>query len=282
MTELSIVVPTYNSAEYLAHTITALCEGLQVSGLSFEILVVADGDGADDPLALRLPIASRFPGLVRWVQLNRNEGQQVTTQLGAHLAAGRFIVTYDDDMQYLPEDIFRLYRAIAADERYDVVTGYYPQKPERGIYSVLSRLFVWLLNGVLFRPYRKANYFSSFKIFRRSLFDARPESCNIYHFWEFDPARLTYITIQKQKRRLGKTSYSAFKRLRFVFPILCKCMNRALPFLLPVPLLLSFCCGNGVAVPVFAAMAILYLADAAVLYRHKYRFRNVSYQIITS
>ena len=70
---LSIVVPCYNSAEYMEHAI----DSLLVGGGDIEIIIVNDGS-VDDTEQIANQYADRYPGIVREIhQENGGHGEAV-------------------------------------------------------------------------------------------------------------------------------------------------------------------------------------------------------------
>ena len=61
MTELSVVIPAYNSRDHIARTIDALAVALERGGWSAELVVVDDGstDGTGDEAPPLRPVACR-------------------------------------------------------------------------------------------------------------------------------------------------------------------------------------------------------------------------------
>ena len=91
MKTLSVVVPSYNSAEYLRHAVDSLLKG----GESVEIIIVNDGS-TDATAAIADEYAARFPGTVLAVhQANGGHGTAVNT--GVDHASGRYIRVVDSD-----------------------------------------------------------------------------------------------------------------------------------------------------------------------------------------
>ena len=116
--EFSVIIPAYNSAASLVE----LCERLErvfseVMQESYELVIVNDGSSNPATWATIEHIAQR-PHVVA-INLMRNYGKPGAVICGIAHAAGRWIVTIDDDLQQLPEDIPKL----AALRSHDVVVG---------------------------------------------------------------------------------------------------------------------------------------------------------------
>lgn len=91
MKTLSIVVPSYNSADYLGRCL----DSLVIGGADVEILVINDGS-TDQTGAIADDYQARFPGIVRAIHKpNGGHGSAINT--GIDEAAGRHIKVVDSD-----------------------------------------------------------------------------------------------------------------------------------------------------------------------------------------
>jgi len=88
---LSVVVPCYNSADYMRHAV----DSLLTAGDQVEIIIVDDGS-SDATAAIADEYAERFPTIVVAVhQPNGGHGSAVNT--GIDLATGRYLKVVDSD-----------------------------------------------------------------------------------------------------------------------------------------------------------------------------------------
>ncbi|MGQ0732805.1 MAG: glycosyltransferase family 2 protein [Acidobacteriota bacterium] len=90
--QVSIVIPTFNRAEYLA---AAVASASAQQGIPIEIMVVNDG-GANLPVGLLRELRSGA-ACVTVVQHRRNLGLGAARNTGASLARGEWLVMLDDD-----------------------------------------------------------------------------------------------------------------------------------------------------------------------------------------
>lgn len=89
---LSIVVPCYNSAEYMGHCIETLLAG----GEEVELILVDDGSTKDDTAMIADRYAHQYPGIIRTVhQENKGHGGAVNT--GLSKATGLYFKVVDSD-----------------------------------------------------------------------------------------------------------------------------------------------------------------------------------------
>jgi len=117
----SVVVPVYNNADGLEALLGALTAALEALSAedghpgSYEIVCVDDGSRDASWLMLRA-LRARYPQL-RGLRLMNNFGQMAAIACGLEHSRGTYIATIDDDLQYDPQDLLRLYRALRQQNR---------------------------------------------------------------------------------------------------------------------------------------------------------------------
>ena len=137
MVEISVVIPVYKGANFLAELHKRLCENLEGIPGGFEIILIEDcgGDGSWEQIQ---ELASRDPR-VKGVLMSRNFGQHPAITAGLDLAEGRWVVVMDCDLQDRPEEIPRLYTK--AQEGFEVVVACRHFRKDRWLKRVTSLLF---------------------------------------------------------------------------------------------------------------------------------------------
>lgn len=114
--ELSVVIPAYNSAEYIGDTVHRVVEYCHAQGVKAEVLVC--DDGSTDGTASAVP---RLPNVSVWHSpVNRGKGSAVRTGMGA--ATGAIRAFTDADLPYgvQPLESARFY---ISDRRFHAVIG---------------------------------------------------------------------------------------------------------------------------------------------------------------
>lgn len=137
---LSVVIPVYRSAAYLADTVRDLVAFLEPRA-RFEIVLVNDGS-PDDVAQVIDALGARDPR-VRGVSLGRNIGQHRATLRGFALARGDVVVTVDDDGQNPPRSALAVAKALRA-RGLDVVYGRFQTVEQSGARRLASRANRWL------------------------------------------------------------------------------------------------------------------------------------------
>lgn len=96
---LTVTIPCYNSAAYMAHAV----ESVLIGGEDVEIIIVDDGS-ADETAAIADDYARRYPSVIRVIhQENGGHGEGVNT--GIRNAAGIYFKVVDSD-DWLDKDSF--------------------------------------------------------------------------------------------------------------------------------------------------------------------------------
>jgi len=146
--QVSVIVPCRNEAENVLELADRVGRVFHNRGLEGELVLV--DDGSDDNTGTLIDELSRRHDFVKVLHHPHTRGIPAAWQSGADVATGRYVLVMDADLQYLPEDIHRLYRQIEYSNA-DVVQGWRSwigRVP--GFGGFLSRTLASLLR-VLFR-----------------------------------------------------------------------------------------------------------------------------------
>ncbi len=267
--DLSVVIPVYRSATTLPTMVNRLLAVLQDTGLRHEIILIDDGSPDDSWKELQ-DLHLEYPNAIVAIQLMRNFGQHNALMCGLRHAHGRFVVTMDDDMQNLPEDIPKLLNAIQEGQS-DLVYGEYIQKKHHLVRNLGSRL-VYAFYRIVFRSTINP---TSFRIIRQELLQSIMSYDLNFTFVDgllaWNTQRVSTVRVEHRSRQKGTSGYSFAKLLTLA-------LNMFTNFsLLPLQLvsltgfvvaLAGFICGfyyllqfvtQRIAVPGYASMIIAIL-----------------------
>jgi glycosyltransferase involved in cell wall biosynthesis len=207
--DLSVVVPVYNSEASLPLLVQRLDVVLKNLGGQFEVLLVND-DSQDNSWKVIEKLSQMYPA-VRGIALARNYGQHNALLCGIRAARFAIIVTIDDDLQDRPEEIPNLIAPLAKD--WDVVYGV-PSRGHHGLWrDCASNLIKWSLQKAM--RTNVARNVSAFRAFRRSIADAFLQfqgaffSLDVLLAW--GTTRFTSITVPHDPRPYGKSNYTFVK-----------------------------------------------------------------------
>ena len=93
MKRLSIIVPVYNSEDYLEECLTSLV--LQ-DVLDFEVIIV-DSNSSDNSLDIIKKYCELLPDVFKYIHLDENKGVSVARNIGFKYASGEYIGFVDSD-----------------------------------------------------------------------------------------------------------------------------------------------------------------------------------------
>lgn len=165
---LSVVVPTYRSAETLEALVARLHATLEELDMTFEVILVNDAS-PDETWATICRLAAQHPETLRGIDLLHNHGQHVATMCGLAHARGGLVATMDDDLQHPPEELPKLLGALAEYPDWDAVMGRWGR--DQGMVRNLgSRIHAWadrLANGT-----PRGVRYSAYRLMRRPVVDA--------------------------------------------------------------------------------------------------------------
>jgi glycosyltransferase involved in cell wall biosynthesis len=133
---ISVIVPVFNGAELVGPCHAALAPVLDHLDGGAEVIYVDDGSSDLTIEALRSVQAG--DARVRIVELASNFGQHAAFTAGFEQARGRYLVTFDADLQCDPADIPRLIAPLT--EGYDLVSGVRLNRQDPAARRLFSRL----------------------------------------------------------------------------------------------------------------------------------------------
>jgi len=210
---ISIVIPVYNSEKTLVELTNRIMDTLPKICTRFEIILVNDGSHDGSWQVIR-ELARRQPSIVKGLNLMRNYGQHNALLCGIRSAQYEITVTLDDDLQHLPEEIYKLIEKM--DEGFDVVYGI-PQKlvhsPWRNFSSKATKYFLAKILGL-----KRIKYMSAFRAFKTDLRRAF-ESFNspnviIDALLTWGTENFTTVDVIEQPRAQGRSNYNLAKLVK--------------------------------------------------------------------
>ncbi len=211
--EISIVVPCRNEAENVLEVAERVGAVFAARKLDGELIFVDDGS-TDHTGALIDGLAARH-AFVKVVHHPRVQGIAAAWKSGVRVAAGHYIAVLDGDLEYLPEDIFRLYRHLKYSNA-DVVQGWrsHIARPrDRGYYvsRTLHRLLRFLF-GMELRDIKSGFFVCEREVFEHILkrrFSYRYFQTLIMVSAHHKRYRIEQIEALWTDRKLGKSFLSA-------------------------------------------------------------------------
>lgn len=213
MATLSIVLPSYNEEQNIAHTARTLSELLRQEQIDYELVFVSDGskDGTYQEILKAAEQDSRIKG----IEFSRNFGKEASIFAGLQLAAGDAVIVMDCDLQHPPQVIPQMWELWNAG--YEVVEG---SKKSRGRESFLHKCFAGafyrIMSGLIKMD---MNASSDYKLLDRKVVDVLlelPEKNTFFRaltFWAgFKTVSVEY---EVQERVYGESKWSFFSLMRY-------------------------------------------------------------------
>ncbi len=182
---LSVVAPCFNEEKNVRELVRRILATFARGGIEGEIVLV--DDGSTDGTSQQLQELEQAHESVRPVFHHKNCGIAEAWKTGLEASRGDYVCLIDSDLQYLPEDILRLYKEILYSHA-DLVQGVRSEiglKPDLRFYY--SRILNSILNG-LFKMRSRDNK-SGFVLCRRNVLKEILE--RHYHYQYFQ----TFITV---------------------------------------------------------------------------------------
>lgn len=119
---LSIVIPSYNSADWLPTTFDSLAVAVRAAGVSVQIVVVDDGS-TDDTTKIVAGLAPSFPGIVE-VHRQENQGRFLARWAGLERARSERTLLFDSRVLLDPDSLRYLFDRLAEDPSHSVWNGH--------------------------------------------------------------------------------------------------------------------------------------------------------------
>lgn len=218
----SVVIPVYNGEKSVQELADRICRLFEARDEEYEILFV--DDSSSDNSWSKLSEMALVDKKIRAVRLSQNFGQHNATLCGMFYAAGRYVITMDDDLQHAPEDIPRLIQKMEETGAAVVIARLMGKKHQwyRRRASDLIRKFIEFL---IKKP--KGIYLSSFRLMESSVAE---KMLQIYAPFPYIAALIFKATqnaanadIPHNARKYGNSNYTLGKMLMLASRLLVNC-----------------------------------------------------------
>ena len=234
----SIIIPVYNSTNSLIQLVDRIEKVFNNEiGEDYEIVFVDDHSPNPETWPV-LEKLSKNNKKVKSIQLTRNFGQQAATLCGMENSKGEYVVTMDDDLQHLPEEIIKL----IDHKEHDIVIGSMQNKKHSMFKRVTSRIKGWFDYVIIGKP--KHIRLSPFRLIKRNVVSGMLQ---IKTPKPFIPALMFYVTkdiynvkVNHSARLEGKSNYSFFRMVSLFSNLLINNSSLLLRILGVLGILISF------------------------------------------
>ncbi len=213
---LSIVVPCYRSGGWLEELTSRVSFAMEDRGWTYELILV--NDSSPDTTWETIQQIADADSRVRGVNLAFNTGQFRTTFCGLQMAEGQIVVTMDDDLQQLPEEIPALVEALEADPNLDAVLARYSGKKHGWLRNLGSAVMNCLFRLSYGKP--KEIRSTTFRAMRPQLVDSICQYAtvnpNINPLIFQTTQKLQSVDVQHEDRPRGRSGYGLIKLFRLM------------------------------------------------------------------
>lgn len=213
MSLLSIVLPSYNEEQNIAHTTEVLSELLEREGIDYELIFVSDG--STDGTFQEILKANEKNPRVKGAQFSRNFGKEAGIFAGLEMSLGDAVIVMDCDLQHPPSAIPEMWKKW--QEGYEVVEGIKNDRGKESLgYKVSAGLFYKIMSALIKMD---MNASSDFKLLDRKVVNVLltlPERNTFFRalsFWAgFDKTTVSY---EVQERQFGTSKWSFFSLMKY-------------------------------------------------------------------
>lgn len=215
---LTVVIPLKDEKPNVRPLYDELTRVLTSQEVPYELIVIDDGstDGTFDELA---DLQRRDPRM-RVVRFRRNYGQSSAFAAGFALARGRFVATFDGDLQNDPADLPRL---LSLAETHDIVCGWRKTRRDawltRTLPSMVANRLLGLVTGI---PLHDNG--CSLKVFRAEVVKPLRLRPGMHRYL---PAlasqlggRIVEVEVNHRPRRFGQSKYGLSRTFRVLADLL--------------------------------------------------------------
>lgn len=212
--EFSIVIPIYNSGDWLDELVHQIEEVMDKICKPYEIVLVNDGSPKLDTWPIMMGLCDKYKYL-KIVNLQYNSGQLNALLCAMKHAEGKYIITMDDDFQHSPKEIPKLIAKITETDC-DCVIANYRHKEHSAFRKLGSKFANFLSENIYHKPKNITS--NSFRIMKKDLAAALTSYQG--KFPQIGPMifsltrNIEVVLIDHKERKYGKSGYSAMHLIR--------------------------------------------------------------------
>jgi len=223
---VSVLVPVYRSKGHLAELADRVGSVLDAAAVPYELVLV--DDGSDDGTWEEVEALAGGEQPVRGLRLSRNYGQQNALLAGVRIVGRKRVVTLDDDLQYRPESILPLLKAM--EDGADLVYGKAERARHGAVRGFATRLSKRLMRIATGEPMIAS--ISALRLFRTDLrdafagFDGPYVSLDALLLWSTN--RVAEVQVPHDARAHGRSGYSVRSLVRLALTLMVGFSSRPL------------------------------------------------------
>jgi glycosyltransferase involved in cell wall biosynthesis len=212
VTNCSIVIPVYRSANSLPQLLDRLAASLPAVFQKFEVILINDGS-PDNSWQVINELQKKYAWL-SGINLMRNFGQHNAVFCGIMEAQYEFILTMDDDLQHPPEELHKM--AAELEKGFDVVYGI-PMKEQHGAPRDFASVVIKSILAT-FMGAKVARNVGALRIFRSELRKGfehyQGPYVNMDVLLSWTTTNFGAVPVHIEPRKIGTSTYNFKKLLR--------------------------------------------------------------------
>ena len=217
--DLSVIIPFYNEAQNIPVFFDELCQVLQGSALTWEVLAIDDGSQDATFSLLKEEVIQHKQ--IKVLRLRKNFGQTAALSAGFDMAQGEIIITMDGDLQNDPRDIPALIAKLR--EGYDIVSGWREKRQDpffsRRLPSMIANKMISWVTGVNLHDYG-----CTLKAFKQEVV----KNIRLYgELHRFIPAVASWMgvtiaemPVNHRSRKFGRSKYGISRTIRVLLDLI--------------------------------------------------------------
>lgn len=209
--KLSIVIPCYNSENFLENTYKEIDSAMNEAGYDYELILV--NDSSPDGTFSVIKKLSQENDNVIGINLAKNFGQHGAIMAGLAQTTGDLILCMDDDGQTPATEIHKLIEGIT-DET-DVCYASYEHKQHSNFRNLGTKMNNWMATTMIGKP--KDLFISSFFVAKRYVIEEMLRYSNAFPYIHGLLLRTTNkiinVPVNHKSREIGNSGYSLKKLL---------------------------------------------------------------------
>lgn len=229
--EYSVVIPVYNSGEWMDELIAAIQKVMDTLDEKYEIVMVNDGSPKLDTWDIMLSMCEKYKHM-KMINLQYNSGQLNALLCAMKNSSGKYVITMDDDFQHSPDEIPKLVAKIK-ETNCDCVIANYAHKEHNGFRKLGSKFANFLSHKIYKKPKNITS--NSFRIMKRDLAVALTSYRG--KFPQIGPMifsltrNIDVVTIEHKERKYGKSGYSVGHLITETMNIIINCSTFPIDFM---------------------------------------------------
>ncbi len=216
--DFSLVIACYNEEESLAELHTKISEVMDALKASCEMIFI--DDGSTDASARIIEGLHEKDERVKLIQFLHNYGKSAALSAGFTVAAGRYVVTLDADLQDDPEEIPRLLETL--ERGYDLVSGWKKVRHDPLSKRLASKVYNYFTS--IFSGIRLHDFNCGLKIYRREVVKTLRVYGEMHRYLPViafrNGFRVTELPVRHHARKYGHSKFGVARFARGAFDLL--------------------------------------------------------------